>query len=85
LVEFGNGVMTKTDGAAMKPRAFCVCAHTVVLLVFLRLSGLSKIFHEVRTLVTFKNAESPVLFRLVESVNAISEIVRVYKFDRVHV
>jgi hypothetical protein len=28
---------------------------------------------------------SLVLFRLVESVNAISEIVRVYNFDRVHV
>jgi hypothetical protein len=28
----GNGVMTKLDDAATKPRAFCVCTHTVVLL-----------------------------------------------------
>jgi hypothetical protein len=49
------------------------------------LSGLSKVFHEIRTLVTFKKMPSLVLFRLVESVNAISEIVRVYNFDRVHV
>jgi hypothetical protein len=32
LVMSGNGVMTKTDGAMTKPRAFCVCAHMVVLL-----------------------------------------------------
>jgi hypothetical protein len=32
LVTSGNGVMTKTYGAVTKPRAFCVCAHTVVLL-----------------------------------------------------
>jgi hypothetical protein len=32
LVMFGNGVMTKTDGAMTKLGAFCVCAHTVVLL-----------------------------------------------------
>jgi hypothetical protein len=32
LVMFGNGVMTKTDSATTKPGAFCVCAHTVVLL-----------------------------------------------------
>jgi hypothetical protein len=28
LVMSGNGVMTKTNGAATKPGAFCVCAHT---------------------------------------------------------
>jgi hypothetical protein len=27
-----NGVMTKTGGDVTKPRAFCVCAHMVVLL-----------------------------------------------------
>jgi hypothetical protein len=32
LVMSDNGVMTKTDGAVTKLRAFCVCAHTVVLL-----------------------------------------------------
>jgi hypothetical protein len=32
LVMSGNGVMIKTGGAVTKPRAFCVCAHTVVLL-----------------------------------------------------
>jgi hypothetical protein len=32
LVLSDNGVMTKTGGAVMKPRAFCVCAHMVVLL-----------------------------------------------------
>jgi hypothetical protein len=32
LVMSGNGAMTKTDGAVMKPRAFCGCAHMVVLL-----------------------------------------------------
>jgi hypothetical protein len=32
LVMFDNGVMTKTGGAVTKPRAFCVCAHIVVLL-----------------------------------------------------
>jgi hypothetical protein len=32
LVTSGNGVMTKIDDAAKKPGAFCVCAHTVVLL-----------------------------------------------------
>jgi hypothetical protein len=32
LVMFDNGVMTKTGGAVTKPRAFCACAHIVVLL-----------------------------------------------------
>jgi hypothetical protein len=32
LVTSCNGVMTKIDGAAMKPRAFCECTHMVVLL-----------------------------------------------------
>jgi hypothetical protein len=32
LVMSRNGVMTKTGGAVMKPRAFYVCAHTVMLL-----------------------------------------------------
>jgi hypothetical protein len=32
LVMSGNGVMTKLDDVATKPRAFYVCAHTVVLL-----------------------------------------------------
>jgi hypothetical protein len=32
LVTSGNGVMTKTDGAAMRLRASCECTHMVVLL-----------------------------------------------------
>jgi hypothetical protein len=32
LVTSGNGVMTKTDDAATKPRASCECTHMVVLL-----------------------------------------------------
>jgi hypothetical protein len=32
LVMSGNDVMTKSGGAMTKPRAFCVCAHMVVLL-----------------------------------------------------
>jgi hypothetical protein len=32
LGEFGNGVMTKTGGAATKPRVSCECTHMVVLL-----------------------------------------------------
>jgi hypothetical protein len=32
LVMYGNGVMAKTGGVVTKPRAFCVCAHMVVLL-----------------------------------------------------
>jgi hypothetical protein len=32
LVMFGNGVMTKTDGAVTKPRASCECTHMVALL-----------------------------------------------------
>jgi hypothetical protein len=32
LVTSGNGVMTKTDGAVMKPRASCECTHMVALL-----------------------------------------------------
>jgi hypothetical protein len=32
LVTSNNGVMTKTDGALMKPRASCECTHMVVLL-----------------------------------------------------
>jgi hypothetical protein len=32
LVTSGNGVMTKLDDVVTKPRAFCVCAHMVVLL-----------------------------------------------------
>jgi hypothetical protein len=32
LVTSGNGVMTKTDGTAMKPRASCGCTHMVALL-----------------------------------------------------
>jgi hypothetical protein len=32
LVTYGNGVMTKTDGAATKSRASCECTHMVVLL-----------------------------------------------------
>jgi hypothetical protein len=32
LVTSGNGVMTKTDGTAMKPRASCGCTRMVALL-----------------------------------------------------
>jgi hypothetical protein len=32
LVMSGNGVVTKTDGAAMKLRASCECTHMVMLL-----------------------------------------------------
>jgi hypothetical protein len=32
LVTSGNGVMTKTDGTAIKPRASCGCIHMDVLL-----------------------------------------------------
>jgi hypothetical protein len=32
LVMSSNGVMTKTDGAATRPRASCECTHMVVLL-----------------------------------------------------
>jgi hypothetical protein len=32
LVTSGNGVMTKTDGAATKSRASCECTHMVALL-----------------------------------------------------
>jgi hypothetical protein len=32
LVMSGIGVMTKIDDTTTKPGAFCVCAHTVVLL-----------------------------------------------------
>jgi hypothetical protein len=32
LVTSGNGVVTKTDGAATKSRASCGCIHTVALL-----------------------------------------------------
>jgi hypothetical protein len=32
LVTSGNGVMTKTDGAATKSRASCGCIHKVALL-----------------------------------------------------
>jgi hypothetical protein len=32
LVTSGNGVMTKTDGATTRLRAFCECTHMVVLL-----------------------------------------------------
>jgi hypothetical protein len=32
LVTFGNGVMTKIDGAATKPMGSCECTHMVVLL-----------------------------------------------------
>jgi hypothetical protein len=32
LVTSSNGVMTKTDGTAMKPRASCGCTHMVALL-----------------------------------------------------
>jgi hypothetical protein len=32
LVTYGNGVMTKTDGAVAKPRASCECTHMDALL-----------------------------------------------------
>jgi hypothetical protein len=32
LIMSGDGVMTKTDGAATKPMASCECTHMVVLL-----------------------------------------------------
>jgi hypothetical protein len=40
LVTSGNGVMTKTDGTAMKLRASCECAHKILLLGACRYRGL---------------------------------------------